>query len=205
MLMKKILITVSLFLVASLSSALRAGRPTVPFPIPNSMTYPSNQESDSQIARELFPENSFSEITSGNKDAIDTFEQLKKSGIPFLRKESVTDPDSSGIQGYYWDLKNTDDKLQYGGIARAEQDRYVSVVAVQASRVSDEEITDVYNAQNNAKHAASGKFNPGYLIYFGTFIGEEDGKTYYLYGRYVNTLAPIDPLDANGNYPTENI
>lgn len=202
---KKIVIIASLYVITSLSHQIVANRPTVRFSIKNSMPYSSNQESNSQLARELFLENSFSEITSGNKDAIDTFDQLKKSGIPFLRKESVTDPDSSGIQGYYWDLKNTDDKLQYGGIARAEQDRYVSVVAVEASRVSHEDITDVYNAQNNKKHAASGKFNPGYLIYFGTFIGEEDGKTYYLYGRYVNTLAPIDPLDANGNYPSENI
>jgi hypothetical protein len=188
-----------------LSNLLYADRPTVPFPIPNSMVYPSSQESDNQVESELFPENAFSEITSANKDAIDIFDQLKSSGIPFLRKESVTDPDSSGIQGYYWDLKNTDDKLQYGGIARAEQDRYVSVVAVEASRVSDEDITDVYNAQTNAKHAASGKFNPGYLIYFGTFIGEQDGKTYYLYGRYVNSLLPSDPLDIYGNYPSENI
>jgi hypothetical protein len=203
--MKKKIITICTYLCIITSNFLHADRATVPFPIPNSMTYPSSQESDNQVERELFAENSFSEITSANKDVIDIFDQLKKSGIPFLRKESVTDPDSSGIQGYYWDLKNTDDKLQYGGIARAEQDRYVSVVAVEASRVSDEDITDVYNAQTNAQHAASGKFNPGYLIYFGTFIGEQDGKTYYLYGRYVNSLLPSDPLDIYGNYPSENI
>jgi len=202
--MKKKL-SIVIYLSIILSNLLYADRPTVPFPIPNSMVYPSNQESDNQVASELFPENGFSEITSANKDAIDIFDQLKKNGIPFLRKENVTDPDSSGIQGYYWDLKNTDDKLQYGGIARAEQDRYVSVVAVESSMVSDEDITDVYNSQTIAEHAASGKFNPGYLIYIGTFIGEQDGKTYYLYGRYVNTLAPIDPLDIYGNYPSENI
>lgn len=204
--MKKFLIIASITLGMIIDSTLHADIPTVPFPIPNSMVYPSNQESDYQIQKELFPENSFSEITSGNKDAIDTFDQMKKTGIRFLRKEDKNDPDSSGIVGYYWDLKNNDDKLQYGGVARAEQDRYVSVVAVEASKVSDEDITDVATDTPNdlKRRHNNGKFNPGYLVYFGTFIGEQDGKTYYLYGRYVNTLAPIDPLDAHGNYPSEN-
>jgi hypothetical protein len=118
--MKKKFITVCSYFCIIASNVLHADRPRVPFPFPNLITSPSNQISDPQSERELFFENAFSEITSGNKDAIDNFDQLKKSGIPFLRKETFTDPDSSGIQGYYWDLKNTDDKLQYGGIARVE-------------------------------------------------------------------------------------
>lgn len=201
---KKLIITlIEIGIITNLT--LHADSQKVPFPIPNSMVYPSNQESDSLIEKELFTENSFSEKTSGNKDVIDIFDQMKENGIRFLRKEDKNDPDSSGIVGYYWDLKNNDDKLQYGGVARVEQDRYVSVIAVEASRVSDENLTGVAtDTPKDLQRHNNGKFNPGYLIYFGTFIGEQDGKTYYLYGRYVNTLLPIDPLDANGKYPIEN-
>jgi hypothetical protein len=71
--------------------------------------------------------------------------------------------------------------------------------------VSYEDVTDATTDNVKKINSPRRKFNPGYLVYFGTFIGEQDGKTYYLYGRYVNTLLPIDPLDKYGNYPSENI
>ena len=183
------------------------GSTTIQFPVSNSMPYPSNQESDNQYTQELPFEDTFSEIISVNKDDIDNFEKFKKlkDVIPFLRKESSDDPDSSGIQGYFLPRKNTDDKLQYGGVARIEQERYVNVVAINAKDVSDQDQTDVANAQTDAKHAASGKFNPLTNPFIGSYVGKYDGKTYFLYGRWVNTIIPVDPLDANGNYPSENV
>ena len=135
------------------------GQPTISFPVTNSMPYPSGQESDHQYTDELPYEDSFSESISVNKDDIDDFEKFKKlkDVIPFLRKESSDDPDSSGIKGYFLPRKNTDDKLQYGGVARVEQERYVNVVAINAKDVSDQNQTDVANAQTDAKHAKKGK------------------------------------------------
>ena len=183
------------------------GQPTISFPVTNSMPYPSGQESDHQYTDELPYEDSFSESISVNKDDIDDFEKFKKlkDVIPFLRKESSDDPDSSGIKGYFLPRKNTDDKLQYGGVARVEQERYVNVVAINAKDVSDQNQTDVANAQTDAKHAKSGKFNTLTNPFIGSYVGKYDGKTYFLYGRWVNTIVPVDHLDANGNYPSENI
>jgi len=191
-------------LITSLTSIHGSNKPTIQFPVPNSMPYPSNQASDNQYNNELPFEDTFSRIISVNKDDIDNFEQLKKSGIPFLRKESYDDPDSSGILGYFWNIKNTDDKLQYGGIARVEQEIYVNVVAVPAHNVSDQNQTDIANAQTDAKHAKSGKFNMITNPFIGSYVGKYDGKTYYLYGRYANTIIPVDSLDADGKYTIEN-
>lgn len=200
--MKKILILciVIHINIKSIDSEIPA---TIPFPIPNTITYPSTQESNYQYTLETPLENIFTEKIFVNKDDIDNFEFLKNNAIPFLRKESASDPDSSGIQGYFWNMKNHNDKLQYGGIARAEQERYVNVVSVPASTASSRNQTMTMNTQNDATRGQDNSFDPGYLVYIGTYYGKYDGKTYYLYGRYVNTIIPVDPLDTNGNYPVE--
>jgi len=178
---------------------------TIQFPVTNSMPYSSKQVSDTQYTSELPFEDTFSKIISVNKDEIDNFEQLKKSGIPFLRKESYDDPDSSGLQGYFWNLKNTDDKLQYGGIARVGQERFVNVVSVPAEDVSDQSKTGIVYPQTDPKHVKNKKFNTLTNPFLGSYVGKYDGKTYYLYGRYANTIIPVDALDAHGQYVVENI
>lgn len=208
---KNILLLVAV-VITPISIYSTATQPTVSFPSGNSMSAPVNQSgnpqgSDAQYMDELPYEDTFSETISGNKDDVDNYEQFKKlkDVIYFKRKESFDDSDSLGTDGYFLPRVNTDDKLQYGGVARTEQERYVNVIAIDANTVSTEDETDISNAQTDAKHAADGKFNPLTNPYIGTFIGQHDGKTYYLYGRYVNTIIPVDPLDANGKYPVENI
>ena len=201
--MKKIFILCMVLIGIDVQVIYSEVPPTIPFLIPNTMVYPSSQESDYQYTMETALEDIFTEKISVNKDDIDNFEKLKKDAIPFLRKESASDPDSSGIQGYFWDMKNHNDKLQYGGIARIEQERYVNVVAVDAKTASARNQTTTMNAQTDAAKGKNNSFDPGYLVYLGTFYGKQNGKKYYLYGRYANTIIPVDPLDSNGNYPVE--
>jgi|GEM_PF-2095511 len=203
--MKKIYILFSMIIVMVVKPIHSDSSDVIPFPIPNTITYPSTQATAHQYQQETPLENHFSEILSVNKDDIDTFDSSKKSAIPFFKKENASDPDSTGILGYFWDMKNSNDKLQYGGIARVEQERYVNVVAIPSDKVSRKNQTETMNAQNDAQKAKSGHFDPGRMPYIGTFYGKLDGKKYYLYGRYVNTIMPVDSLDTNGNYAVENM
>ena len=84
--MKKIFILCMVLIGIDVQVIYSEVPPTIPFLIPNTMVYPSSQESDYQYTMETALEDIFTEKISVNKDDIDNFEKLKKDAIPFLRR-----------------------------------------------------------------------------------------------------------------------
>ena len=187
----------------NINAMVQYNHPMVQSSLPNVVTHRSTHESNFQYARELSIENKFGVIPTANNDLRSNFENFKKDAIHFLYKQDVSYPDSEGRDGYFKNIPDKNNEFRYPGVALVGQERYINVVAVNAKNVSRDNETMPLNAQNNAKNANSNKFDPGYLIFLGSFVNPHSGTTYYLYGQYANTIMPIDDLDSRGNYSIE--
>lgn len=113
-------------------------------------------------------------------------------------EDVVTGDDSNKNQvGYFWDVKDDQNDLQFTGKARIGNSQYINVVAVDAKNINT--TGDAYDListdEKNLYHPSAAekkKFDPQYLVKIGTFMKKNDPTTYILFGRYLATIMP-DP------------
>jgi len=116
--------------------------------------------------------------------------------IPFTPAITATaDIPDDELIGYFWDSIDTDPTLLYPGKARIGNDQYINVVAVDSKLI---DLKDVNQQETSAlssedilnPHKKTSKFDPGALIYLGTFMKKNDPVVYYVYGEYLSTIVP---------------
>lgn len=119
--------------------------------------------------------------------------------ILFTPDEDVVTGDDSNKKevGYFWNVKDSDNDLQFTGKARIGNSQYINVVAVDANNInkSDDTNTVISTSTEDIYHPSATEkkqFDPQFLVKIGTFMKKNDPTVYVLYGRYLATIFP-DP------------